>query len=592
MDRALSCQSCFSSPAHTFSPAQTIDDKRQSAATFGPGRQVCLTGATRFCQPPDRGREPGAVAVTQGLPVRPWFERLMPTPFQALDEPLATDPDTWDILQDPVRSVIFYREQLALRQEKEAKGEEYCFAPLQITLENMRRLTAHILAGRQFREPLTQEETDAFLKLQTQIEDLIAHKAPYRRTVQLAFVMSVLQELMVARHVIGSLRETQPKMFARRRCVQSEFLHENHEGQLRPRTTASIPLQEVFACRFGDLFPEGAPLARASVLGEYNAEAAELLAFLDMPSLLLYPSFDALDPDNFCRFGHLGVYPLGMMTAHALNADGFMRTPLDFFNHDLIHMSLNASWKFLDESHPLVGVTGRLYFRQLALDCLPEALRRQQIEKALVLVLFYLFHETGVSSAKGLMASSSVLPLWQRLCEERREERYNYPLSYHQVTDIQALLACLWACRVHDHCKAYVAGQQLAVPEAEVNDFVGRGLPALLEHWAFFETHRDALHSWFLSKSEKWRSPRPDRGPTFMYQGQSRYAAACPPSGLMLLQTEKDPDAEGLVCHTDLIYFDTLLADGGHKQIASALGKAPPDKDLRFLFETAAAQDH
>ena len=92
--------------------------------------------------------------------------------------------------------------------------------------------------------------------------------------------------------------------------------------------------------------------------------------WLDDERLLVCPSFEALDPEDFCRFGHLPVYPLGMMTRFALNADGQMMTPMQFMEHDAFHTDDAGIWRHLQSDRLLEPINSRLLFRQLVLDSL------------------------------------------------------------------------------------------------------------------------------------------------------------------------------------------------------------------------------
>ena len=550
-----------------------------SVTGCAPVRRVSLSDAEDRPGPVSLGRLPLARFLPDAASLPPWFERDMPGPVEEMDKVLP-DPETWETLQNPVQGETFYRQQIARRAEMEARGEEYIFAPLQVTLENMWRLTAHILAGRQFPEPLTEEDVDAFLKLQRQIEDLIAHKAPYRRTVQLAFVMTVLQELMVERHVIGPLQEAKPRLFDRQRCMRAGFLCQSDSGETGTRVAATIPLQEVLACRFGDLVLDGGEGDKDSLLN-FRGMATELLRYLDNPAVLLYPSFAPLDPEHFCRAGHLPVYPLGLMTAHAINADGFMRTPLAFLEHDMLHTVINETWRYLEHRGPLKGGPGsRLAFRQLALDRLPAGLREHNIERAVILVLFTLFHERDVINAQCVMEFRTPLWLWRIICEARRENRYDYGPDYWAIGDSQALLACLWVFRVYQ-CLNPSGDAGFVSAEVQASQAMASGLAALLEHWAFFERHSDRLHGLLLPRCRQSRIES-----QYLYPVRGPMASAFP-SREVVLQLQKDPDAEGLVRHTDLVYFVTLLSEGGPECMARILGEAPPDvEQIRFLFET------
>ena len=564
-------------------PAESPSSQPVPGCRFAKRRAVCLSDAA------DAGvlvgSDKAAVNRTQGgASSEPaWFERLIPPPEQDMTASVAPDPVISQTLEHPALSLDFYYAQLAQRIRQEAQQQEYTCEPLLVTLENMRRLTGHILADCQFPQPLTLEERTAFIKLRGHIEELIRLKAPYKRTVQLVFVMCVLQEMMVARHIAGPLRQSQSALFFRGRFNDTSFFYQGAGGERREYPARVMPLQQAFAHRFGDLLLDGCKEGPEGLLSDCS-QADTLLRLLEDPRLLLYPSFAPLDPENFCRFGHVPVYPLGMMTAHALNADGSMKTPLKFLAHDLLHTSINKTWQFLGGAHPLEAIGCRLGFRQLVLDGLPDVLKEQQLERALVLVLFFLFHEESVDRSRHIMEKGSALLLLEQICKVRREHRFDYPPAYRNISDCQAWLACLWVYRVYHACRACPDGVLAAVPEALVTDFSRRVLPALLAHEAFLNKHSASLHDWFLSRSFELSYSK--GSPEFLYPDEESHVPGYT-GKRVLLQRELDPDAEGIERNTDLAYFLTLLSDPACTLMEQRLGDKLPERAVaRALFNS------
>ena len=307
---------------------------------------------------------------------------------------------------------------------------------------------------------------------------------------------------------------------------------------------------------------------------------------------MYYPSFEPLDPKDFCCLAHLPVYPLGMMAVHALNADGYMRTPLGFIEHDINHAGYIGS-DYLDGSHPLNGLASRLCFRQRALDALPPLLQAFGLQRAVALVLFVLFHEELVNNAQRWLEQGSALVLLRAICKVRREDFFNYSPAWRRISDIQALLACLWVLKVYNHCRACPDGQpDIRTLQPLADDFVRHSLPVVQEHWRFFDRHRALLHSRFFEGAEVRTSTKANRE-WQEYAHMSRNGFTYCPDGMRLvLQTEGDPAAEGTVRNTELLYFDRLLADDqGRAEIEQLLGEKPPGNTalLRQAFSMPAS---
>ncbi len=151
------------------------------------------------------------------------------------------------------------------------------------------------------------------------------------------------------------------------------------------------------------------------------------------------------------------VYPLGMMSDYALNADGRMRTPLGFSIHDVFHTNINKTWMHLDGMAALESIADRLRLQQAVRDGLPAAvLAEHKLERALELMVFYLFHEISVVSAQRTLENKAFLPLFRAICLARRQKRESYSYTCRAITDQQALLACFWIYRVYTHYFIYL----------------------------------------------------------------------------------------------------------------------------------------
>ena len=469
---------------------------------------------------------------------------------------------------------MFYHEQVALRRQKKEQNEEYCFAPLLVTLENMRRLTVHILQGHHFHEPLTRKERAAFVQLNIYTRRLIALEAPYTRSVQLAVLMMTVLEIVTARQVVTDLARTTPALWDKRRITVFGFSHDPSGGQDRRLCTGtSVDLTRVLACRWGGLNPRSA-FETAEVLFEDKHYVGQPLSrWLEDDRLFLYPSFEPLDPEDFGRFGHLPVYPLGMMTRYALNADGFMMTPLAFMVHDAIHCSFAGVVRELGSEAMLEGIDNRLLFRTLALDSGPGAADEPGMRRALALIFFVLFHEWKPSLARAALDLPCFLPLLHAITSIRREHAFDYPVSYKEITDLQALLACRWVHWLYhqlcDHPDTLPSmGPHLA-------EHFRRAIePLLQQHWSFFSTNKERISAWFLAGARRGVG---DRGlPTWGYASGNPYTEHVRVDGVFVFRKAYSRLAEGPVDHTDLAWFEVLAHRPEYQRMVRDLGMTPP----------------
>ena len=552
-------------------PPQPGGQQRMPAAAAFQGRQLEV-------RPPFR---PTAIPVRR-LPLQPpWFERLMsspPVPFQPL-----RDDDIKDRLQDPEEGVRFYRQAVEHRQLARQTGEVYTFAPFMTTLTNMRNLVHHILANLQFNERLTEVDRAAFGTLAGRIESLLLQQAPYERTVQLAIIMTCMLEVATARYALPALQESAPELFAHdplhhrfQRLRPFDFASRADNGRVHHLANKDIPLDLILSCSFDE--PDaglGETLITRQLFYQKLFATACEPGWLKNNDLFLYPSFEPLTPEDFCHLAHLPVYPLGMMTAYALNADGYMKTPMEFMDHDFGHASHNATWKHLAGTASLDTVHSRLLFRQLVMDRLPARLQALHLDAAVSLVMFHLFHEIPASGARERLEAGSVLPLLNDISEIRVEHACDYPPQYRHISDAQALLACLWVHRAYrfrcDHGGASL--EQTAISLAE--NFAHTALPTALKCMGFLDRHRAGLKAWFLRQAEvEAGAPlAPDR--PRMYRSRSPWASHYT-AGQLKVYERYNSHACRPVEHIDVPFLDALYSASERQNLHSHLGEMPP----------------
>ncbi|MCY4471514.1 MAG: hypothetical protein OXC07_01655 [Kistimonas sp.] len=520
----------------------------------------------------------------------PWFEQSMSQPQRDLSAVLRPHAGLRgtpyaDILRtlQGTEGIGFFQRELERRKEMEARGLEYTFAPLLTSLDNMMSVTDNILAGLQFEWPLDKEDLAAFGVLKGRIDQLIKEGAPYKRTVQLALMMSCMQEIATVRYALPGLRMRAPALFNKAGAASSprlktfEFARRDADGASCRLEAKDIPLSLVLSCAWGQLKSGGAD-EKTLLLADWGPDYQRIFQWLDSPELILYPSFEYLDPRDFCCLGHLPFYPLGMTSVHAVNADGLMRTPLDFFAHDVVHTNqVRQPFSFApDSTHPLEGVSNRFRFRQLVMNLVPASLREHQLDLALALILFNLFHEETSSGGRKYLETDSMTRLLYRISFLRRERTLDYPSCYQTITDWQALLACLWVHRLARHYP------DLAAPVSDgkigqlAEDFARTDMASLQAHWTFLQTHWQAVHQYFMSDGEtRVMNDAPDGGKWYDHRFQNPHDPHFV-GGFVMVKEDYNCSSERAVDNTDLAYFYALFDPVERQKIERATGQPLP----------------
>ena len=278
-----------------------------------------------------------------------WFERLIPAPKE--DVAAQLKPDAWLKGTSPRFRLDYatYQRELAirLRMKEEGRDDDYTFEPFMTLLDNMRAICAHCLAERQFEGTLAADEHRAFVTLLGHIREMRRLGAPYKRTVWLAVLLATVQEVVSGRHVIDGLRQDARELWDKKRVQEFVFYPDFAPRQYTRNclTYRQMDLDRVLACRWGGLNPEGVLDQFTEFLDGALLIKRHLPKWLDTPTLFLCPSFEPLEPADFCRFGHLPVYPLGLITRAAIKAEGAMHTPLSFLKQALLSFSRLGAWQ-------------------------------------------------------------------------------------------------------------------------------------------------------------------------------------------------------------------------------------------------------
>ena len=453
----------------------------------------------------------------------------------------------------------------------------------------MCRFIDYIAAGTQFDDPLTAREHQALAWVRDKARTLEAAGAPYQRTVYLSLALMSLCEIITDRQVLGPLEKARPEAFKNIFKVtgwSSSLAQEAYQALPVRLSGAAIDPLKLVALNWGGNNPGGkAQLFDSMTCSPLMYVLWERLpAQLRMPHLLLYPSFEDLDVADFCRFGHLGVHPVGLTTHYGSNADGVIRSPLEFAHHDMVHAGqledvgdpTRASEE--DPGAVLTRRDRRLGWRCLLLDQLPARLGQLHLEPALDLFLFQLMHERWADKAVTRYLEDGENPFVRclgRMACARRQERNGYIKRYQAITDGEAAMAVLWSLRLWRSWQAAdyrpLAQDRL---EAFAQEFVARDLPRLQEHLAFVDQHRPALRQWFADC----------------------FGSATTPDGLfgvkMSLALARLVDCEGLFLsfhrhsglshldYTDIGYFFALHSPALCQQMTDRLATALPSRDL------------
>ncbi|MCY4473284.1 MAG: hypothetical protein OXC07_10790, partial [Kistimonas sp.] len=288
-------------------------------------------------------------------------------------------------LQQP-KGLSYLRNQLEIYRDaiKEGRADLFTFAPLKTTLENIRRLVCHIGSGNHFGadHPLTDSDVRALEWLQQRADVLLAEHAPYKLTVHLCFAFVAVYEAMVARRVVP------PR---------------NQEGTERwdYASVAKVEPDEITAYSWGGNNTTGPKCGEEFYFRAGMSYTKKVCTyFLHQPHMLLYPSFQPLGIEDFCKFGHLPVHPIGMIPDFACNADGNMESPLFFAEHDIAHMYTLSD---VSTARPelqagvalpeavLKSSEHRFALRQMLLDHTPVSL--DGLKPGLRILQFHLLHE-------------------------------------------------------------------------------------------------------------------------------------------------------------------------------------------------------
>ncbi|MCY4472208.1 MAG: hypothetical protein OXC07_05225 [Kistimonas sp.] len=274
----------------------------------------------RFHQPADTAwLADSNLPINYGPESPPLEEGVRPEPDNYWQEKLQWDlkPNGWWNRDDrSPESVSTYEGWVAERKWAEKNGEEFKFPPLKATLENIKTFVAHILAGKQFPAPLSGKETRALEWVQTKAQELLDAEAPYKRTVHLVIAFMCVCDIATDRLVLAPAGRSGGGASA--------------SEELDPELVAGLS--------WGGNNPGGEDEKAGFLCTEQNPLYEVLKHKIHVPGILILPSFDSPDVEDFYCDSHLPVYPVGISTAYELKADGVMGSAMMSFWHDLARL--------------------------------------------------------------------------------------------------------------------------------------------------------------------------------------------------------------------------------------------------------------
>ncbi|MCY4472232.1 MAG: hypothetical protein OXC07_05345, partial [Kistimonas sp.] len=365
--------------------------------------------------------------------------------------------------------------------------------PLMTTLGNIKKFVCHIGSGRHFGDdhPLTDSDRTALDWLEERADVLLKQKAPYELTVHLSFAFLAVYEVMLGKRV------TEPRQSGGASCWYYEL------SDRQPH--------EITAYRWGGNNTTG-PKSGEELYDSVSPFGLDMpyARFLNKTHMLLYPSFQPLGIGDFCGFGHLPVYPIGMITNYACNADGVMYGPLAFSMHDVGHANWLSEVEVSDVREGVVRPTDamrssehRLILRQMLLGSRSPA----DLKPGLRLLLFHFLHEKTTHGVARLLGNDNLTfpRCLEILLHTLRSWRAAYLPDDIKITDGGAVMAALWGARLLCHWRA--AGFKPLSPEqldACAGTFETQDAPLLQQHLDFIAQHRGSLRQMFIRGYSEW----------------------------------------------------------------------------------------
>ncbi|MRI31757.1 hypothetical protein EOPP23_01945 [Endozoicomonas sp. OPT23] len=379
------------------------------------------------------------------------------------------DPAFKNIFQNGQKGLDWYGEKRAERKRliDLGKGEEFSIPELRTTLINIANFIEVILNDRQFSTPLSYQEKKAIQLLKKDVYELIkSPKPPYLRTIRVTTTFTVMYDTLVYSKVTKNF-------YAEKFNLRERFTEFNTISLSTADDNHFIFYEYDSSINLDTLYRHFMKLEEVDGYNNSSGRYYSIHALTPLQSAfaderaILYPSFNPFDIDDFARLAPVPVYPLGLMSQYALNADGYLMSPLKFMLHDAAHIVRHAGYKHIDGNGPLESMASRLAFVQSALDSGSEHLdHHNDAKKAVELALFNIFHERCFISehsrrvcTRERLESESYDYLYSVMVYQQTKNTYHFSSTYRELTREGILAGAVW---VHELYKFWKTGKDKA----------------------------------------------------------------------------------------------------------------------------------
>ena len=433
---------------------------------------------------------------------------------------LPQPPETFNCIQDSfiknemqssTTSLQWYEKEVQKRKAIEGNGEEYRFKPLKVTLKNMQGFTEHILENKQFRPQLKEEERTIFLDMLTEINLLYAENEPfYKRTCALTYKFTLLYDFVIQQKMpdpfkIHSSHSSWMKIFS----FHETKVSGTPQNLQQICYTPEIQLTDLFYQDWHRLHDRNSTPA---AMPEIFQSAQYPLSFdyhhlLEKQELILYPSYEPLDLEDFVGFAHIPVCPVGMITGYSESADGMIKMPWPFYRHDLFHAKDVGTYKHLSSKDPLASPQSRFAFRKtidqaiLTSESIPA--NHACFKKAITMLLFDILHE---NNHEKFTTNSHSAFAWLFITSRKQRYAFKHHFSekYWNISDRDAAMASLWLDNIYHYW--LLCGGDILTP-AETEYFSQQQFPyqadLLDQHLLLTEEHQTNLIQYLLNTKGK-----------------------------------------------------------------------------------------
>lgn len=386
----------------------------------------------------------------------PEFWTLFPVEPNTVE--LKYDPAFKEIFENGETGIRWYEEKVkqrkALLREK-GSDDSFSVPELRVTMENLNIFVSHILEDKQFDQPLSDDEREAFLLLKKDIvRQLLSKQMPYKNVMKLVMTFVAIYDFTTYQKVVLKFYEK----------INYTPIFAEFEGMLVP-VYGLDPEQNMFAVHHSEPIDTMGiyRFMKDGVISDSNSipfgALDDLEIYINNPEIVLYPSFNPLDINDFARMGHLPVYPLGLMDKYALNADGFLHTPWKFMAHDIFHIGDHAGYKYIHGDGILESIQSRFSFITTLMDSGADYLKKHKdARKAVELILFNIFHEKDFASALEGLEQSSLGELYDKVKRQQTEEAYHFSPEYSKILKSGVEAGSVWVKELYNFWKSNGGG--------------------------------------------------------------------------------------------------------------------------------------